>query len=289
MPRGPRYTYPNATHHVMARTNDRRKMFVNEDDRFLFIELMRATREKYGIEWEMFTQMTTHFHAKVRTPRPNISLAMQWLLSRYAELWNARHRRRGSLMEGRFRSPLVEDGRYALTVIRYIALNPVEADYVKHADEWRWASHRALAGLESPPDFLSMDWLRTYFDGPSLSDCRKQYRRFVDETAREPIEIVDRVATGSPAFETEVRELIGRKMRAIIVPRSYRALARPPLGKLFADVQDPEGRDEMILRAQVVHGYTQAEIARSQALHPNTISKITRRVRRQRFYVVRTS
>ena len=287
MAREPRLTYEGAIHHVMARANDRRKLYVNDDDRFAFIELMRATREKYDIEWHMFSLMTTHFHGKVKTPRANISAAMQWLISRFAEGWNARHRSRGPLMDGRFKSPLIEDGRYAYSVIRYIALNPVEANYVRHAGEWRWASHRALAGFETPPDFLEIDWLRNYFDGPTLGDCRRQYRRFIDETENEPLDIVDRVATGSPAFEADVRELIGRKLRAIIVPRNYRALARPTLGTLFADVVDPEGRNEMILRAQVVHGYTQAEIARVLAMHPNTVSKITRRTRQQRYYVVR--
>lgn len=287
MARDPRLTYAGAIHHVMARANDRRKLYVDDDDRFTFIELMRATREKYNIEWHMFSLMTTHFHGKVKTPRPNISAAMQWLISRYAERWNARHRRRGPLMDGRFKAPLIEDGRYAYTVIRYIALNPVVGNYVKHANEWRWASHRALAGLESPPDFLDIDWLRNFFDGPTLGDCRRQYRQFIDKTAGEPIDIVDRVATGSPAFKADVRELLGKKMRAIIVPRHYRALARPPLGKLFANVVDPESRNEMILRAQVVHGYTQSEIARALALHPNTISKITRRTRQQRIYVLR--
>ena len=76
-------------------------------------------------------------------------------------------------------------------------------------------------------------------------------------------------------------------MRAIIVPRAYRALARPPLRTLLADVVDPESRNEMILRAQVVHGYTQAELARALSLHPNTVSKITRRTRRTHYYVVR--
>lgn len=271
----------------MARAHDRRKLFVNDDDRLAFIALMRMTREKYGIEWEMFVQMTSHFHAKIRVPENNLSSAMQWLLARYAEGWNTRHRRRSALMDGRFRSTLIEDGRYAYTVMRYIALNPVKGNYVQHARDWPWASHRGLAGLEPPPDFLEINWLRNYFDGPNLRDCRRQYQRFIDATEKEPIDIADRVATGSTPFQTSVRELIGHKLSAIIVPRSYRALARPPLSELFAPVNDPDTRDETILRAQVVHGYKQAEIARSLALHPNTISKITRKLRRQRYYVIR--
>lgn len=288
MARGPRLTYKNATHHVMARANDKQKLFRDDDDRFAFIQLMRVVMELYDVDWEMFVLMTTHFHAKVRTAHGNISAAMQYLLSRFAEGWNRRRGRRGHVLEGRFKAPLIEDGRYAMAVIRYIALNPVKGNYVEHARDWPWGSHRALAGLERRPDFLQIDWLRHYFDGPTLRDCQRQYGRFVDQSENEPIEIGYPVVIGSASFASQVREHIGRTMHGSIVPRSYRALGRPRLGTLFTDVvDDVERRNQVVLRAQVIYGYTQAEIARALCLHPNTVSKITRRIRRQRSFVVR--
>jgi REP element-mobilizing transposase RayT len=271
----------------MARATEDRLLFVDDDDRRAFLELMAVIREKFHIEWEMFVLMTSHFHAKVRAPQANISDAMGALLSQYAQKWNRRRGRHGPLMRGRFVSPLIEDSHYAMTVIRYIALNPVKANYVQRAGAWPWSSHRALGRLETPPDFLAIDWLRTYFDGPTLRDCQRQYRNYIDVTANDPIEEIDAVFTGSEDGAAEVRELIGRRMHGIIVPRGYRALARPQLASLFQDIGDNlEGRNQAILRAQVIHGYTQAEIARSLALHPNTISKVTRKVRRQRHYFV---
>ena len=288
MARGPRVTYKGATHHVMARANDKQKLFRTDDDRWAFLELMRVAMDTYDVDWEMFVLMTTHFHAKVTTPHANISAAMQFLLSKFAEGWNRRRYRRGHVLEGRFKAPLIEDGRYALAVIRYIALNPVKSSYVEHAQDWPWSSHRALAGLERRPEFLRIDWLRNYFDGPTLRDCQRQYRRFVDESEHEPSEMEDTIAIGSAPFASRVRELIGNTMHRLIVPRSYRALARPPLGSLFADVGDDlDRRNQIVLRAQVVYGYTQSEIARTLGLHPNTISKITRRIRHQRYFIVR--
>jgi putative transposase len=287
MARAPRLTYKGATHHVMSRANDKRKLFVDNDDRFTFLELISVAKEQYDVEWEMFVLMNTHFHAKVRTRHANISETMQYVLGSFAEYWNRRHGRRGHLLEGRFKSPLIEDGRYALNVIRYIALNPVQANYVEHVSEWPWSSHRALAGLEPPPKFLEVDWLRDYFDGPTLRDCQRQYRSFVDMSEKEA-EFCDQVAIGSASFVSNVRDLIGNTMHRIIVPRSYRALARPSLGALFADLRDDlERRNQMVLRAQVVYGYKQSEIARSLGVHPNTISKITRTLRRQRHFFVR--
>jgi putative transposase len=269
----------------MARAIDERRLFEDDEDRHVFLELMDVTREKFDIEWEMFTLMRSHLHAKLRTPHGNISAAMQHLLSKYAQKWNRRRGRHGQLLRGRFKAPLVEDGLYALTLIRYIALNPVKAGYVARASDWSWASHRALARLEVPPGFLSLEWLRTYFDGPTLADCQRQYRNYIEVTANEPLEELDPVFTGSDDGASYVRDYIGRTMHGIIVPRAYRTLARPPLETLFADGDgNREHRNQMILRAQVVHGYTQSEIGRTLGLHPNTISKITRKIRRPRHY-----
>lgn len=286
MARPPRISYPGAIHHAMARASDRRRIFADDDDCRAFLDLMAIVREMYEVEWRMFVLMKTHFHAKVRVPHGNIAEAMKFLLSKFAQRWN---RRRGPLLQGRFKAPLIEDGRYALTVIRYIALNPVKAKYCEHAAAWRWSSHRALAGMEPPTEILDLGWLRQTFDGPTLPDCQRQYRTYVDEAENDSVEIDDRVLVGSPEFTTDIRGVIGRKMHGIIVPRSYRALARPTLASLIRALKKKNGlesRNQMVIRAQVVHGYTQAEIGRSLGLHPNTISKITRKIRRRRHSLI---
>jgi putative transposase len=288
MPRPPRFTYAGAIHHVMARSNRKTKIFVDDQDCLKFMELLGATRARYGVRWQSFVVMKTHYHAKVQTPEPNISAAMQFLNSQYAEWWNYRRRTNGCVFGGRFKSPLIEDGRYAMTVVSYIAANPVQAAYVKHIHEWPWSSHRALAGLERAPEFLDVDWLRSYFDGRTLRDCQKRYREFVDAEELRTSYRPDQIVVGSDEFRSNMRDLIGATMFQIDVPRSFRALARPPLSALFYDIRtDLESRNRQILRAQVVYGYTQSEIARNLRVHPNTISKITRAIKHQRYILVR--
>ena len=52
------------------------------------------------------------------------------LVAAVAGLLIRRHRRTGTLWEGRFKSCLVDSDRYFLTVCRYIELNPVRAAMV---------------------------------------------------------------------------------------------------------------------------------------------------------------
>ena len=277
-----RFTYPGAIHHAMARSNDQRHLFVDDEDRYEFMERMRIVREMFDVEWRMHVLMNTHFHAKVKTPHGNISAAIGYLLSHYAQWWNRRHNRHGHLLEARFKAPLIEDGWYSRNVIRYIALNPVKAKYVEHASEWRWGSHRALAGLDEPPEFLDTQWLTSVFDGRTFQQCQREYANHVDGTEDDPIELVDAVLESSPEFAAEARTVVGATMHQANVPRRYRALGRPTLELLFSGCDRvTEERNRMIVRAQVVHGYTQSEIARALDLHPNTVSKVTVAVRRR--------
>lgn len=272
----------------MSRGNRRSRIFIKDADRLDFLELLSAARERFHVRWRSYVLMNTHYHLEVETPEGNISETMRHINGVFTQRWNRRHCTTGHVFEGRFKSPLIENGFYAQNVRRYIALNPVEANYVKHAAEWPWSSHRAAAGLVAPPEFLDLGWLRSDFEGRSLRECQRQYQDFIDTEEHHLYDFGNELVVGSDEYRSNVRELIGRTMHGIDVPRSYRALARPPLGRLFQGLSvDLERRNQMILRAQVVYGYKQSEIGRALGVHPNTISKITRAFKHQRYFLVR--
>ena len=60
---------------------------------------------------------------------------MQSLGRRYVGLFNARHRRTGTLWEGRYKSCLVDAQDHLLTCYRYIELNPVRARMVESPEQ----------------------------------------------------------------------------------------------------------------------------------------------------------
>jgi hypothetical protein len=69
--------------------------------------------------------------------------------------FNKRHGRRGPLLDRRFHTTLVKDDAHAISCLRYIARNPIEAGVCKRERDWRCSSHRALAGIASRPAFLT--------------------------------------------------------------------------------------------------------------------------------------
>jgi putative transposase len=76
---------------------------------------------------------------------------MQALGRRYVRRFNTRHRRSGTLWEGRYRSTVVQTDRYLLACMRYIDLNPVRAGLVEEASAYRWSSCGHYFGLRVDP------------------------------------------------------------------------------------------------------------------------------------------
>src|SRR3712207_7313843 len=128
MPRKPREEEPGAIHHVYARGNNRRLIYEDDRDRALYLAMLAAVVRRH--EWHLlaYCLMDNHVHLLVETPRPNLGSGMQRLHGDYALLFNRRHERRGHLFQGRYGAKRVRDDAQLVTVLRYIADNPVEAD-----------------------------------------------------------------------------------------------------------------------------------------------------------------
>ena len=72
---------------------------------------------------------------------------MQMLGRNVVRQFNARHRRTGTLWEGRYKSCLVADTDYFLRCVRYIDLNPVRARMIDDLALFPWSSCAGLCGL----------------------------------------------------------------------------------------------------------------------------------------------
>src|SRR5437867_3397624 len=69
MPRKLRVEYEGALYHVMNRGDRREPIFVDNEDRCLFLETLRETCEKTGWQVHAYCLMGNHFHLVIETPR----------------------------------------------------------------------------------------------------------------------------------------------------------------------------------------------------------------------------
>lgn len=152
MARLPRLTVPGYPHHVIQRGNNRQATFYDDNDRVMLLGLLNehAKREKVAIH--SYVMMSNHIHL-LATPSLTAGLPrmMQAVGRRYVQYFNQRHRRSGTLWEGRYKSTLIQTDRYLLACMVYIDLNPVRAGMVGKAGDYRWSSHGHYVGLRHEP------------------------------------------------------------------------------------------------------------------------------------------
>jgi putative transposase len=132
--------------HIIQRGNNRARCFYTDADYLVYLAMLGQRAEETNCAVHAYVLMTNHVHLLVSPCNEgSASALMQKLGQSYVQYVNRRHRRTGTLWEGRFRSCLVGDARYFLTCQRYIELNPVRAGIVAIPASYAWSSYRANA------------------------------------------------------------------------------------------------------------------------------------------------
>lgn len=148
MPRRPRLELPGTPLHVVQRGVNRCAIFVDDADRQHYYDLLCDAAISHDIAVHAYVFMGNHIHLLLTSPQPEaLSRVMRNTGQCYVQAFNRRHRRSGTLWQGRFKSCLVDTERYMMTVYRYIELNPVRAAMVERPEQHRWSSVHANLGL----------------------------------------------------------------------------------------------------------------------------------------------
>jgi putative transposase len=140
--RAHRIQIPGGIFHVYAHGVDDRPVFRDVDDRLTFQSRLADVIARHGWSCFAFCQLTTHYHLLVQTRLADLGVGMKRLNQCHAQAYNRRHGRRGHLFESRYGSVHVSDDAQLLTVLAYIALNPVRAGLTQHPLAWEWSSYR---------------------------------------------------------------------------------------------------------------------------------------------------
>ncbi len=165
MPRPPRSIFANEYYHVLNRANRKAEVFHEPFDYHAFVALMRKAQERLDLPLLAACVMPNHVHLVVR-PRHEDDIAKwtQWLFATHARHYHEKYKTTGHVWQGRFKSFLIQDDHYLMTVLRYVERNALRANLVSAAEEWVWGSlnwrrrRDAPALLTSPPLELPKWW-----------------------------------------------------------------------------------------------------------------------------------
>jgi REP element-mobilizing transposase RayT len=143
-----RVEHPGAIYHVMCRSDARQRIFHEEADHQRLIDGLESTVNRFG--WELFSYvlLPNHFHLFLRTPQPSLWRGMQYLASGYANWFAKKHRCPGHLLQGRFKSQLVDVAEWLSRQLTSCTLRELAAVFgLGHADSVRNLTRRVDRAL----------------------------------------------------------------------------------------------------------------------------------------------
>ncbi len=128
-------------------------------ERELLCHTMAAVRRRRQFQLAGFVVMPDHLHLLVRpVPGEPISLLMQGLKYASGRRINVGRRSRGMLWQKGFFDRFMRTPQEFYETLDYIHQNPVRKGIAERAEDWRWSSASAYAGVECiiPVDFIDL-------------------------------------------------------------------------------------------------------------------------------------
>jgi putative transposase len=229
MARPLRIQFPGAFYHITSRGNEKKEIFRSRKDRERLLFYVESAAERYGAVVHSYCLMTNHYHLLMETPGGNLSEIMRYINGAYTTYFNVRRKRSGHLLQGRYKSIVVDADEYAMELSRYIHLNPVRAGMVGKPEDYEWSSYRAYVGVSVSPNWLKTDLILSSF-GEKLQE--RNYRAFVEDHLEaehaSPLQgVIASTLLGTPEFVAQISEqhLNARKPDRSVP--AVRALTRP--------------------------------------------------------------
>lgn len=143
MPKLPRLLVENACYHLIARGNQKQRVFMDEKDYQEYLERVKIYKRKFGLRLYGYCLMPNHIHlvGQIEVAK-NLSKFMQGVALSYTLHFNDRYTKVGHLWQGRFKNKVIVKDQYLVDCISYIELNPVRGKKVNTPYEYPWSSYR---------------------------------------------------------------------------------------------------------------------------------------------------
>ena len=147
----------------MSRGNNKQTLFTTDDEKSYFKFLLYKNKNDNSISIYHYCIMNNHVHLIIQvSDAMNLSRFMKQVFLAYYQFFRNEHDYVGHLVQGRFKSIIIDSESYFLQCGKYVELNPVRGGIVRNPADYPFSSFNYYAqgaadGLVDPnPLYLTM-------------------------------------------------------------------------------------------------------------------------------------
>jgi len=237
MPRALRIIGDNMVYHVLNRGNQKRLVFFNEWDYRAFLGLLKDSKKIFPVEIFAYCLMPNHFHL-VCMPHigEEMSKWMHCIENAFVKRHHIYNHTDGLLWQGRFRNFPIQNDDHFITLLRYVERNPVRANLVPSAVDWRWSSARERIYrskdrvIDNSPVYIPENW-KSYVDKPLTAQELEDIRLCVNRQS----------PYGKAKWKKEVCKKYG--MEQSLRPQGRPKKKSASKGQIDSDSEDSENKN----------------------------------------------
>jgi REP element-mobilizing transposase RayT len=171
MARRPRVHYEGAIYHVIARGNNRERVFETEEEKGKYLEILADYKKRYDFQLYAYVIMDNHVHLLLQVGKDPLAKIMQGIQQRYTQHYNWHQKHSGHVFEQRYKAFICEKESYLIALICYIHQNPVRASMLEGVD-YRWSSH--LSYVRRAPGLVNVEFILNTLS-TNTEQARAQY------------------------------------------------------------------------------------------------------------------
>jgi putative transposase len=212
MPRCAREKSFDSIYHVMCRSISEVDLFREEKDKEHYLNLLKGYQEVFGFKIYVYCLMDSHNHLIIDVNGADISKIFHGLNQRYAHYYNRKYKRHGHLFQDRFKSIIVDNDQYLVTLSGYIHANPLSIEgYGSCAERYEYSSLGIYLGIHKDKhELVDKKFIMSQFSSKEI-DSRRLYLEFVKQCTNSNIK-------ADVEFKTEGTRYVSERK---ILPREY--------------------------------------------------------------------
>ena len=186
-------------YHCINRAMGRQIIFKEDKDYQIFESILQEVVDITGMRILAYSIMPNHFHLVLYPENDgDLSDFMKRITVTHTQRYRVTTQTvgEGSLYQGRYKSFIIQKDNHLLTVLRYVERNPLTANLIKNALDWKYGSvYRRYKGTDKEKRLLSA-W---------ICDEPKDYLHFLTQpiTAKETEKIELSKTKGIPFGASE--------------------------------------------------------------------------------------
>lgn len=180
MPRCARLKSSDSVYHIMVRSISDTPLYKCSEDKDKYLALIKKYQDIYLFRVYAYCIMDTHAHIIIDCAGADISKIMHCINQCYAQYFNFKYKRHGHLFQDRFKSKIIYDDRYLITLSAYIHNNPTDMEKYAHRPEnYKYSSLSIYLGIRKDTfNIVDTGFILDQFS-KDRTIARKQYMELV--------------------------------------------------------------------------------------------------------------